>query len=548
MMENTHLENENAAFDTLIVGGGLAGLTLALQLAQTEPSLKVGVVERRAGPAPEATFKVGESTVELAAYYLNDVLGLQDHLRQDQLRKMGLRYFFSGPNGNSDITQRFEAGPERFAPFDTYQLDRGRLENELMRRVREQGVEVIRGAVQSIKIGQNLADHSILVAADDHQTREYSTHWLIDASGRTALLKRTLGLDIPNKHVIHAVWFRLGARLEIDNWSQDSEWCGRVDTKTRWLSTNHLVGKGYWIWIIPLSSGMTSIGIVADPRYHPIDTYNTLARAKAWLAAQEPQLFAELEELAAPVHDFHVMNHCARESKRLFSSSRWAMTGESGAFLDPLYSPGSDFIAMSNTFLVDLIIREAKGENILTRTEYFNSYMQSIFKTSLSIYRDQYVALGNSRVMSKKLIWDTLVYWGTFAMIFIQNELCDLDLLKNMRPIIARIQILNGELQTLFLETVQRDEESESPSRAESGFLDIGRVRRKYYDIYQAMIDRHTPEEVMECLKANLRTLEVTFEEIKAELIEDKPYPLAVLIEPQNAAAMNESLSAVASA
>ena len=36
------------------------------------------------------------------------------------------------------------------------------------------------------------------------------------------------------------------------------------------LSTNHICGEGYWVWLIPLSSGPISIGIVADPRFHPV--------------------------------------------------------------------------------------------------------------------------------------------------------------------------------------------------------------------------------------------------------------------------------------
>jgi flavin-dependent dehydrogenase len=538
MDDNHTIACHAVPYDTLIIGGGLAGLTLALQLIQADPSLKICVVERRVGPAPEAAFKVGESTVEIGAYYLNNVIGLHDHLMQDQLTKMGLRYFFSGPNGNADIAERFEAGAERFSPFTTYQLDRGRLENELMRWAHERGVEVITGAVQNIEIGQGLEHHKVYVASVDQDVRECSARWLVDASGRASLLKRKLDLDVPNKHDINAVWFRIAARVGIDDWSSAPYWRTRVETKTRWLSTNHLVGKGYWVWIIPLPSGSTSMGIVADPRFHSVDTFNTLARAHAWLAVQEPQLSRHLAHLDAPVQDFHVMTHCVRESKRLFSSGRWALTGEAGAFLDPLYSPGSDFIAMSNTFIVDMVLRHTKGENILERTEFFNSYMQSIFKTSVQIYRDQYQVLGNSRVMTKKLIWDTLVYWGTFAMVFIQNELCDLDLLKNMRPIVAHIQVMNSELQKLFREVTQQDEDSCNPSRMESGFLGLSLVRHKYYDLYQALLDHLTPEEVMNCLKANLHTLETTYNEVKAELRENRPSPLAVITSSQSELAM----------
>ncbi|MFY7974201.1 MAG: FAD-dependent oxidoreductase, partial [Rubrivivax sp.] len=40
--------------DVLILGGGLAGLTLAMQLRQRCPGIDVHVLERRAHPVPHA--------------------------------------------------------------------------------------------------------------------------------------------------------------------------------------------------------------------------------------------------------------------------------------------------------------------------------------------------------------------------------------------------------------------------------------------------------------------------------------------------------------
>ena len=50
-------------YDVAILGGGLAGLTLAIQLKRQRPDTSVAVLEKRDGPAPLAAFKVGESTV-----------------------------------------------------------------------------------------------------------------------------------------------------------------------------------------------------------------------------------------------------------------------------------------------------------------------------------------------------------------------------------------------------------------------------------------------------------------------------------------------------
>ena len=116
--------------DVCIVGGGVAALTLALELRLARPTTRILVIEPNAHPVPEITHTVGESTVEVSAHYLRDRLGLGDHLSSAHIRKMGLRMFFTHER-NTDIAQRMEVGGSSFVPQVTYQIDRGRLENEL---------------------------------------------------------------------------------------------------------------------------------------------------------------------------------------------------------------------------------------------------------------------------------------------------------------------------------------------------------------------------------------------------------------------------------
>ncbi len=294
--------------DVVILGGGLAGLTLALQLRQLRPSADVAVIDKRSWPVPEGAFKVGESVVEIASHYLRDVIGLEPHLIESQLPKFGLR-FFASHGDNSDIAQRVEYGPFqidtpadgrfRGLPVPTYNLDRGRIENHLAQRCRSNGVRLLDGTrVEGVDVGDGLEAH--VVRCDSGTVR---ARWVVDATGPTALLTRQLGLLEHSDHETHASWMRVGVRLDPEDWTSDEQWRGRTHAGHRWLSTNHLVGDGYWVWLIPLASGATSVGIVTHGDIHPPSATNRRERALHFLGQREPQLAASLH--SAEMLDFN---------------------------------------------------------------------------------------------------------------------------------------------------------------------------------------------------------------------------------------------------
>ena len=129
----------NTTHDAVILGGGLAGLCLALQLRSEFPDMDIVVLERHAHPLPLAAHKVGESTVEIAAHYLAETLGLREHLETEHIRKFGFRFFFS--DGRSDLENVTELGVRRVLPTSSYQIDRGIFENFLGDEARRRGID-----------------------------------------------------------------------------------------------------------------------------------------------------------------------------------------------------------------------------------------------------------------------------------------------------------------------------------------------------------------------------------------------------------------------
>jgi len=435
-------------FDILILGGGLAGLSLALQLRKAHPALRIGVLERRDGPAPEAAFKIGESTVEIAGHYFANVLGLRAHLDEAQIVKFGFRFFFS--DGRMDVDRCSELGASRALATGAWQLDRGRFENMLAERALEQGIALITDAkVRRVALSEDEAKHRVhwQHAGLD---RECTARWVIDASGRTGILKRQLNLAEDNGHHANAVWFRVRGRIDVNAWSDDADWLARCTPPERWRSTNHLVGPGYWVWLIPLASGSHSVGIVCDATTHPLDGMRTFELAMQWLSKHQPRLAAALEPLRDEVQDFAFFRHFSYGCKQVFSAQRWALTGEAGAFLDPYYSPGSDFIAISNTYIAELIRKDLADESWQPYAEVYQQLFFSFYQSTLAMYRDQYHLFGDATVLPLKVLWDYSYYWGVLAPLFFAGRIQDLPTMSRLKPELARAMALNLDMQQLL--------------------------------------------------------------------------------------------------
>ncbi len=516
-------------YDVIIPGGGLAGLTLAIQLQRAKPDISILILESRPSVAATAAHKVGESTVELATHYMREVLDLKGYLEEHELPKHGLRFFFKTHN-KEVIADRVELGPRIKLPVPSHQLDRGTLENHLAKVASEMGATLLLGA-KAKEVNFSPEGHEVIYIKDEQEVT-VTARWVADATGRGSLLKRKLKFQKPMDHAVNAVWWRVKGVVDVDDWSDNMEWRNQLEPKLRYLSTVHFMDKGYWVWIIPLGSKNTSIGIVADPAVHPFEEINKYDKALNWLEKNEPLCFEHLKPFGEGdgLLDFRVLKHFAHDSGQLYSADRWGVVGESGAFLDPLYSPGSDLISLANTWLSDLILRDLDGEDIGFRTKIYEQVHLSHVHNWIPIYQNKYLLMGNTQIMVMKIFWDWAIYWSIPCLLFTNKAFTDLMLLKKLfaseDSIGRRFEKLNKVMQDMFLEW--RHFENETFSNHYIDPLDVSYLKK-----FQQGLDFQHGANLVAQITENIEILEKVAAEIfRLVSNQAKGTPLDMRVDP----------------
>jgi flavin-dependent dehydrogenase len=431
---------KQADFDVAILGGGLAGSLLARQLKRRLPALRLAVFERRA----DTDYKVGEATVELFCNYLVRKLGLSTYLYEHHLPKNGLRFFFDRPQKDAALEHMTEVGSQALPYHPSFQLDRKRLEADLRQMNAAMGVEVHEGVtVRDLELGNDGGRHAFMAVAASGE-RRCTSDWVVDASGRASLVAKLLKLRVPVDHAIAAAWARCTGVVDIDDLPLPG-FGARVRYTSRRLSTVHFCYPGYWIWFIPLGRGVVSVGAVGDK-----STPGFAARLRSLAGLLEfldgHRAVRDLMRGATAI-DFGAYGQLAYATTRFFSADRWGMTGEAAAFTDPFYSPGSDFIALENDYLCDLIERDRGGdaEGVRALAPLYDEYMQFRYRANLALYRHQYPLLGSSRLLRARWELDIANYYNLWVNAYMQDHHLDADRLR-------------GELRTggVVLATLER--------------------------------------------------------------------------------------------
>src|SRR5262249_23510462 len=162
-------------------------------------------------------------------------------------------------------------------------------------------------------------------------------------------------------HPISSVWARWNGVKDWDGLElarRFPDWAAATFA-VRGTATNHLTGDGWWAWMIPLKGGDVSVGVVYDERIvrWPSDGPPG-ARLRRFLCAH-PVGRELLAEATFQERDVHHRRNLAYSSS-VYAGDGFALVGDAGAFLDPFYSPGMDWLSYTVTAATALVLAQRR--------------------------------------------------------------------------------------------------------------------------------------------------------------------------------------------
>lgn len=496
--------------DVLVVGGGLAGLSLARQLL-LQTGERVLLIDRKALPPKRQ--KVGEATVQMSGYYYSKVLEMEEYLLRHHFMKYNLRFYW--PTGTGGAFEDFSQSYIRsLSNIPTYQLDRNTFEAELLRVCSADPRFRLAAPVEglAIDLGTGGARHGFRYRTAAGETRGQA-RWVVDAAGRGRVLARQLGLQRPSPIQHGSTFCWVEGLVDIERLT------GRSATEVRlkrersalghvphFLATNHFCGEGFWFWVIPLH-GKTSLGLVYDRARIPYSEVCTAEGMIDWVCRRFPLFARDLPQrrivdrggLASFAHD------CAQS----FSQDRWALVGEAGRFSDPLYSPGGDLISLYNTLAVDAI-RSDRSERFAEKLRLYDTLARALYESYVPSYAVSYDTLGDQEAFSLRYTWELAVYFACFVFPFINDLFTDPTFATGWLRRLTRLGPLNRGLHR-FLNGYYHWKKAQGRVGAATpvnyDFMDSGHLRSTETCFYEVGLSSEEARRVLDVQLAQLEEL-----------------------------------------
>ncbi len=338
--------NTYQSYDTIVIGGGPGGSTVATLVA--EQGYRVLLLERETEP----TFKIGESLIP-ATYWTFKRLGMLEKLRTSHFPQKYSVQFYSRSGKGSSPFYFFQTNPHESAV--TWQVLRSEFDQMLLDNAEEKGVAVRRGVgVREVLFDGDTATGVLTQNADG--TREtLNATVIVDSTGQRSLIGRQLKLNTIEPNLKMASLF-----THYEGGHRDE---GIDEGATLIL---HTVEKDSWFWSIPLPYNRTSIGVVGELDYllqnrrdasGKLDTQKIFNEELAKCAPLKQRL-----EGAKQLFPIQTTKDFSYRASRI-AGNNWVLVGDAFGFLDPVYSTGLFLALKSGEMAADVIVEAFQKDN-----------------------------------------------------------------------------------------------------------------------------------------------------------------------------------------
>lgn len=335
---------KKADADVLIIGAGPAGSMAANLLIKQ--GLSVLILEKERFPR----FSIGESLLPQSIGLLEEAGMLQAVVEAGFQYKNGAAFAKCGHRTDFDFREKFGAGWG-----NAYQVERAVFDKVLADEAAKAGAEIRYGhEITAIDVGGGVPRLSVKGPEGDY---EVTGRYLLDASGFGRILQRKLGLETPSG---------FPTRRAVFTHVEDRIGLGSFD-RNKILVTVHPEHKDAWYWLIPFSNGRSSLGVVADAPF--LDQY--LADPAAGLKAlhwEDEGLKVLLKDAVWDTPARSIIGFAANV-KSLWGEG-FALLGNAGEFLDPVFSSGVTIAFKSASLAAPLVARQLKGGKVDWEAEY----------------------------------------------------------------------------------------------------------------------------------------------------------------------------------
>lgn len=339
--------------DVAVIGAGPAGSTAAALLHRLGHS--VVVVEALTFPR----FVIGESLLARCMDLLDEA-GMLDAVRsREYLVKRGALFLRDGERADIDFADQFTPGWTW-----TWQVPRADFDLTLANTAAAQGVPIFyRHTVTAVDVD---GPPVVTIADPDGGSHTLRAKFLLDASGYGRVLPRLLGLDRPSALPTRKSLF---AHVRGDRRPEGS------DQNRIWIVMHP---RGAWIWVIPFSDGVTSVGLVAEPSFYEYYAGGSDEDVFRRALADEPGLTERLRDMELLWEPKIIQGYSASVSR--LHGPGYCMVGNATEFLDPVFSSGVTLALESANKAAKLVHRQLGGETVDWEHEY-SAYMSRGIET-----------------------------------------------------------------------------------------------------------------------------------------------------------------------